>query len=172
MTTGSGSDRRRSRRRRMPFVRSAILEVAGRGSLVIVSDLSPEGAFLATRVAVEPTDNAVLKLVVPRDGRILSLPCQVTRHTKSFDPQSGLPAGMAVKFRGLDAAAVRRIEEFAMEGFLPSVDPTPQEHFEYRLLERFTLDESELNQLGLDGWRLVAALPSSKGVQLVLMRKL
>ena len=59
-----------------------------------------------------------------------------------------------------------------MEGFLPSVDPTPQEHFEYRLLERFTIDEAELNQLGLDGWQLAAAIPSSKGVQLVLMRKL
>ena len=168
----STSDRRRSRRRRMPFVRSAILEVGERSSLVIVSDLSPEGAFLATRVAVEPTENAVLKLVVPRDGRILSLPCHVTRHTPSFDPQSGLPAGMAVKFRGLDAAAVRRIEEFAMEGFLPSVDPTPQDHYEYRLLERFTIDETELNHLGVDGWRLAAALPSAKGVQLVLMRKL
>ena len=156
----------------MPFVRSAILEVGERSSLVIVSDLSPEGAFLATRVPMDPSDSGVLKLVVPRDGRILSLPCQVMRQTKTFDAQSGLPSGMAVKFRGLDAAAVRRIEEFAMEGFLPSVDPTPQDHYEYRLLERFTIDETELNHLGLDGWQLAAALPSSKGVQLVLMRKL
>jgi len=168
----SASDRRRSRRRRMPFVRSAILEVGERSSLVIVSDLSPEGAFLATRVAMDPSESAVLKLVVPRDGRILSLPCHVLRQTKELDLASGTPSGMAVKFRGLDAAVVRRIEEFAMEGFLPSVDPTPQDHYEYRLLERFTIDETELNHLGLDGWRLAAALPSAKGVQLVLMRKL
>ena len=168
----STSDRRRSRRRRMPFVRSAILEVGERSSLVIVSDLSPEGAFLATRVPMDPSDSAVLKLVVPRDGRILSLPCHVLRQTKAFDAQSGLPSGMAVKFRGLDAAAVRRIEEFAMEGFLPSVEPTPQDHFEYRSLERFTVDVEELNSLGLDGWQLVSALPSANGFQLVLVRRL
>jgi hypothetical protein len=156
----------------MPFVRSAILEAGERSHLVIVSDLSPEGAFLATRVAVEPGETAQLKLVVPRDGRIVSFPCQVLRQSEAFDPKSGLPAGMAVKFRGLDAAAVRRIEEFAMEGFLPSVDPTPQDHFEYRTLERSAVDVVELNSLGLDGWQLAAALPSAKGVQLILMRKL
>jgi hypothetical protein len=96
----------------------------------------------------------------------------VLRQTPAFDATSGMPAGMAVRFRRLDAAAVRRIEEFAMEGFLPSVGPTPQEHFEYRLLERFTIDETELNHLGLDGWQLAAAVPSAKGVQLVLMRRL
>lgn len=168
----SVSERRRTRRRRMPFVRSAILEAGERSHLVIVTDLSPEGAFLATRVPVDSAQAATLRLVVPRDGRVVAFPCQVVRQSDAFDPASGLPAGMAVKFKGLDAAAVRRIEEFAMEGFLPSVDPTPQDHFEYRVLERFTLDAAELNSLGLDGWQLSAALPSTKGVQLVLMRRL
>lgn len=166
------SERRRTRRRRLPFVRSAILEADGRTHLVILTDLSPEGAFLATRVPVEPTQSATLRLVVPRDGRVMALPCQVVRQSDAFDPKTGLPAGMAVKFKALDGAAIRRIEEFAMEGFLPSVEPTPQEHFEYRVLERFTLDEAELNALGLDGWQLTATMPTAKGVQLVLMRKL
>lgn len=166
------NERRRTRRRRMPFVRSAILEAGERSHLVIVTDLSPEGAFLATRVPVDSKQAATLRLVVPRDGRVVAFPCQVVRQSDAFDPRTGLPAGMAVKFKGLDAAAARRIEEFAMEGFLPSVEPTPQDHFEYRVLERFTLDVAELNSLGLDGWQLAAALPSTKGVQLVLMRRL
>jgi hypothetical protein len=166
------SERRRTRRRRLPFVRSAILSAGERNHLVILTDLSPEGAFLATRVAVEATQEATLRLVVPRDGRVIALPCHVVRQSEAFDPATGLPAGMAVKFHGLDGAAIRRIEEFAMEGFLPSVEPTPQEHFEYRVLERFTVDEAELNNLGLDGWQLAAALQSAKGVQLVLMRRL
>lgn len=166
------TEKRRTRRRRLPFVRSALLEAEGRSHLVILTDLSPEGAFLATRVPVGPTQAATLRLVVPRDGRILALPCQVVRQSDAFDPGTGLPAGMAVRFKGLDGAAIRRIEEFAMEGFLPSVEPTPQDHFEYRVLERPTLDVDELNRLGLDGWRLATVLSSGGGIQLVLMRRL
>lgn len=168
----SASERRRTRRRRMPFVRSAILEVGERSHLVLVTDLSPEGAFLSTRVPFDAKQAATLKLVVPRDGRILALACQLVRQSDAFDPTSGLPAGMAVRFKGLDAAASRRIEEFALEGFLPSVEPTPQDHFQYRVLERFTVDVEELNSLGLDGWQLAAALTSAKGIQFVLLRRL
>lgn len=168
----SASERRSTRRRRMPYVRSAILEVGERSHLVLVTDLSPEGAFLSTRVPFDAKQAATLKLVVPRDGRIMTLSCQLVRQSDAFDPTSGMPAGMAVRFKALGAAAIRRIEEFAMEGFLPSVEPTPQDHFQYQVLERFTLDNEELNRLGLDGWQLTAALPSAKGIQLVLMRRL
>ena len=166
------NERRRTRRRRMPFVRSALLEVGERSHLVLITDLSPEGAFLATRVPFDAKQAATLKLVVPRDGRIMALPCQLVRQSDAFDPESGLPAGMAVRFKALEAAAVRRVEEFAMEGFLPSVEPTPEDHFQYQVLERFTVDAAELNNLGLDGWRLAAVIPSARGVQLVLMRRL
>ncbi len=166
------TDRRKTRRRRLPFVRSAILECGERSHIVVVTDLSPEGAFLCTRLPIDAKQAATLRFVVPRDGRIVALPCQVTRQSEKLDPAAGRPSGLAVRFKGLDAASVRRIEEFAMEGFLPSVEPTPQDHFEYRLLERFTVDVEELNSLGLDGWQLVAGLPSAKGVQLVLVRRL
>jgi len=151
-------------------VRSAILEVGERSHIVAVTNLSPEGAFLTTRVAVEREQPLVLRFVVPRDGRVVALPCQFVRQAERQGP--GRPPGIAVRFKGLNAAAIHRIEEFAMEGFLPSPEPTPQEHFEYRLLEDSALDPAELNRLGLDGWQLVAALPSPKGVQLVLMRRL
>jgi hypothetical protein len=156
----------------MPFVRSAILDAGGKCHIVAVSDLSADGAFVALRVPVDPKQKLTLRLVVPRDGRVIGLSCQLVRQTDRFDAATGRPAGLALRFKGLDAGAIRRIEEFAMEGFLPSVDPTPQEHFEYRTLERAALDVAELNQLGLDGWRLAGALPHEKGLQLVLVRKL
>ena len=166
------NERRTTRRRRMPFVRSAILDAGDTSHIVAVTDLSAEGAFVAMRAPVDPKASITLRLVVPRDGRVIGVACQVVRQTDRFDAASGRPAGLALRFKGLDGAAIRRIEEFAMEGFLPSVDPTPQEHLEYRTLERAAVDVAELNRLGLDGWRLAAALAHEKGVQLVLVRKL
>jgi hypothetical protein len=59
-----------------------------------------------------------------------------------------------------------------MEGFLPTTEPTPAAHYEYRLLERSEVDVQELNRLGLDGWRLVTAIPSAEGFKLVFLRRL
>lgn len=162
-------ERRRARRRSFPFVRSAVLEVGGRNHIVTVLDLSLEGAFVRTRVSVTPGQELRLKMVLPRDGREVVLPCRLARRA---DTGMGRPAGLAVRFEGLPAEAVRRIEEFAMEGFRPALQPAPHEHVEYRIVERPDLDAEELNRLGLDGWVLAAALPSPKGVRLVLMRRL
>jgi hypothetical protein len=156
----------------MPYVRGGVLEVAGRTHVVAVTDLSPEGAFLQTKVAVEPGQAIKLRMVLPRDGHEVTLPCLVARRSERSDPGSGQPAGLAVRFKGLTAAAVRRVEEFAQEGFLPAVEPTPHEHVEYRVLERAEIAEAELNQLGLDGWELTAVLPAKAGIRLVLLRRL
>ena len=166
------TDRRKARRRRMPYVRGGVLEVGGRSHVVAVADLSPEGAFLQTKVDVKAGQAVKLRMVLPRDGHEVTLPCVVVRRSERFDPASGQPAGLAVRFQGLTAAAVRRVEEFALEGFLPSVEPTPHEHVEYKVLERAEIAEAELNQLGLDGWELTAALPAKAGVRLVLLRRL
>jgi hypothetical protein len=164
------NERRRARRRSLPYVRSAVLEVAGRKHVVAVADLSPEGAFLACGADIELGAAIVLRMVLPRDGREVTLPCRVARRVEH--PAQGQKAGLAVRFVNLEAAVIRRIEEFSMEGFLPAPEPTPSEHFEYRMLERRELDVQELNSLGLDGWLLVTTLPSAEGLRLVLMRRL
>jgi len=163
------NDRRRARRRSLPFVRSAVLEVSGRKHVVAVADLSPEGAFLTSSAQIEPGTALVLRMVLPRDGREVTLPCRAVRIDRRAQ---GKQAGVAVRFVNLEASIVRRIEEFAMEGFLPATEPTPAEHYEYRVLERLELDVEELNRLGLDGWLLVTALPAAEGLRLVLMRRL
>jgi hypothetical protein len=166
------TDRRKARRRNLPFLRSAVLEAGGRKHIVSLTDLSPEGAFLSTRVPVAAEEELRLHVVLPRDGREVVLPCHAVRATGRFDPGSGRPAGLAVRFRELEEGVARRVEEFAMEGFRPATEPIPLEHVEYRILERPGLDAAELNRLGLDGWRLTVALPIPQGLRLVLVRSL
>jgi Tfp pilus assembly protein PilZ len=165
-------ERRRARRRSIPYVRSAVLEVTGRSHIVAVLDLGPEGAFLQTQAKADVGQRLLLRIVLPRHGRQEPLPCQVVWRSDQFDVATGRPAGMAVRFTGLDAGVIRRVEEFAIEGFLPGADPPPQAHFEYRLLVRPTVNAEELNQLGLDGWQLSGVVPQASGVQLVLHRRL
>jgi hypothetical protein len=166
------NDRRRGRRRSIPFVRSAVLEAGGRNHIVALTDLGPEGAFLTTRISLDASLPLKLKLVLPRDGREVSIPCKIVWRTDRFDAATGRPAGIAVRFLGLDASIVRRVEEFSMEGFLPTAEPIPAEHFEYRVVESPSLNADELNRLGLDGWELAAALPAVGGVRLVFLRRL
>jgi hypothetical protein len=166
------NDRRRSRRRSLPFVRSAVLEVNGRNHIVAVADLSPEAAFLSTRVAVKPQDTLRLKMVIPRDGREVPIPCRLVRNREGLDQKVGQRDGIVVRFHGLDASTIRRVEEFSMEGFLPKSEPVPAEHFEYQVLDRERVDTDELNRLGRDGWSLTTALPTEKGVRLILLRRL
>jgi hypothetical protein len=165
-------ERRRSRRRSIPFVRSAVLHVGERRHIVAVSDLGPEGAFLSTRIEIPPDAPLRLRIVLPRDGREVDIPCRVVWRSERFDATTGRPAGIAVRFVRVDPNVARRVEEFAMEGFRPSPEPVPADHFEYRILERAALDADELNRLGLDGWELAAALPAADGVRLVMLRRL
>lgn len=166
------NDRRSSRRRRLPFVRSGVFESNGRNHIVQVADLGPEGAFLSTRLAVAVGEKAVLRMILPRDGREVPLPCQVVWRSEATGARGGPRAGMAVRFQGLDAAVARRVEEFATEGVTADPGAGPAERFEYRVIESAELDEAELRRLGLDGWRLASALPVTQGLRLIFLRRL
>jgi len=165
------NERRNARRRRLPFVRGAVLDVGGRNHIVSVSDLAPDGAFLAARVAVAVGDKAVLRLVLPRGGREASLPCEVVWRSESVGA-AGTAAGIAVRFHDLEPAVARRVAQFAEEGPRPRPEASSPDRFQYRLLDAPEVDERELNRLGLDGWRLACAVPSGRGFQLILLRRL
>ena len=166
------SERRQSRRRTIPFLRGGVLRVAGREHIVTIVDLSPEGAYLATRVDVPAGQPLSLKAVLPRSGRQVSLPCALVWSNKRFEPGTGRPAGMAVRFLHDDPAVRGHLELFAEEGPFPSAVTAAMDRYEYRLLEVTEIDAEELNRLGRDGWVLSAALPRGKAWRLVLMRKL
>jgi len=168
------NERRRSKRRSLPFVRSAVLEVGTDAHIVLLTDLSTEGAFLTTRAPFEiPADTALrLRMVIPRDSRRAVIPCELVWRNERYDAATGRPSGMAVRFLELGAEMYRRVEEFSREGFRPSAAPTPVEHYEHRILERPTVDVVDLNRFGKDGWQLVTLVPAERGFKLILVRRL
>jgi hypothetical protein len=166
------NDRRSTRRRSLPFVRSAVLEVAGRNHVVAVTDLSADGAFLSTRIALDPSQGLRLKVILPRDGREVVIPCRLVWRSERFDPDTGRAAGIAVRFEELEEPARKLLDSFSREGFVPQSDPAPADRFEYRVLDRPKLDGEELNRLGLDGWELAAVTSDGGQVRLVLMRRI
>ncbi len=165
-------DRRRSRRRSLPFVRSAVLEVDGRTHIVAVQDLGSDGAFLSTNLEVTKDQTLRLRIVLPRSGREAMMPCQLVWRSEHFDAATGRPAGIAVRFTNLEDGVAQQVNDFAAEGLIPAPIPAPAAHYEYRTIDRPEVDVEELNRLGLDGWRLAAAIPSKSGWKLVLLRRL
>lgn len=171
------NERRRSRRRTLPFLRSAVLEIGEDSHIVVLVDLSVEGAFLTTRVAIDLAAASVdrplrLRLVAPRRSREVAVPCALVWRNERFDAMTGRPSGIAVRFLELDSEMHRWIEEFALQGFRPSAAPTPTEHFEHRIIERTSVEVNDLNRFGRDGWQLVTIVPSAAGFKLVLVRRI
>lgn len=107
----------------MPFVRSAVLEVAGRSHVVALVDLGRDGAYLSTKTSFPAAAPAVLKLVPPRQGQEVTIACQIVRGTERSDAASGRPGGVAVRFLELEVSVLRKIEEFAHQGFFPARIP-------------------------------------------------
>ena len=172
-----GDDRRRVRRRTLPFLRSAVLELPEQSHIVVLANLSVEGAFLTTRVSVDLPSPASgqrmnLRIVAPRHSREVAIPCELVWRSDRFDASSGRPAGIAVRFLEIDPEMHHWIDEFALEGFRPSAAPTPVEHYEHRIIERPTVDVQELNRFGRDGWQLVTIVPSAAGFKMILVRKI
>jgi Tfp pilus assembly protein PilZ len=168
------NERRQSKRRSLPFVRRAILEVGPDSHIVLLSDLSTEGAFLTTHrpFPIKKGQALRLRMVIPRASRKVAIPCELVWINEKFDAATGRPSGMAVRFLELDADMHRRVEEFAVEGFRPSAAPTPIDHYEHRIIERSTVDVTDLNRFGKDGWSLVTIVPSERGFKLILVRRL
>lgn len=111
----SPRERRRSRRRRLPFRRGAILESAVCDHLVAVMDLSVNGAYLATRASVFPGQTLSLKLMLVLGG-VLRLACEVVRVCPHRAGPDAYPPGVAVRFLDVPPAAQKRLGAFVGEG--------------------------------------------------------
>lgn len=166
------SERRQTRRRTIPFLRGGVLQVAEREHIVTIVDLGPDGAFLATRIDIPPGQPLSLKAVLPRTGRQVALPCEVVWSNANFDPATGRPAGMAVRFLLDDPDIRAQLDVFSEEGPFPVPTSVSMDRYEYRLIEVATIEADELNRLGRDGWALSAVLPQGQLWRLVLVRKL
>jgi hypothetical protein len=166
------NERRRVRRRTIPFLRGGVLHVGQTSHIVTIVDLSPEGAFLATRVDVPAREEVRLTTVLPRSGSQVTLPCEVVWRNDRFDAETGRPAGMAVRFVGDTSAGQQPLEAFSTEGLYPLPVTAVRDRLEYRILDKPDLDAEELNQLGRDGWALASVLPAAGRLRLILSRRL
>jgi hypothetical protein len=110
----SPEDRRRGRRRRLPFGRGAILESAVSNHVVAVVDLSVGGAYLATRAVVFPGQSLSLKLLLGGGGEI-KLPCEVVRVCPRREGPDSYPPGVAVRFVEVEATVRERLAVFVEE---------------------------------------------------------
>ena len=166
------NERRRSSRRTLPTQRSAVIEIDGRTHLALIGDLAPDGAFLNTRLQIDPGTVFGLRIVVPGSGRPVMIPSEVVWSSDRFDPDSARPAGIAVRFKELDAEVKRHLEEFC-SGFAASLKPTRRggTRVEYRVIDRAQIEQAELDTLGAEGWWLAVAVPSGAGLRLVFQRR-
>jgi hypothetical protein len=180
---------RQAPRRVLPYVRSAVLETEERAHIVTLTDISLSGAFLATRVALEPDQSLRLRVILPGASRESLIPCRFVRWGAAQTGPEDSPRrfGLGVRFEQMEDSDRRLLEEFAArarEGEAtpePAADAPPSglepfggtrsDRFEYQVLERASVDAAELNRLGEDGWVLAAALPHVEGVQLVFLRQ-
>ena len=112
--SGSPEDRRRGRRRRLPFGRGAILESAVSNHVVAVVDLSVGGAYLATRAVVFPGQTLTLKLLLGGAGEI-KVPCEVVRVCPRREGPDSYPPGVAVRFVELEATVRERLAVYVEE---------------------------------------------------------
>jgi PilZ domain len=160
------TERRQFPRRKLPFLRGAVLEADGKDHIVTVADLGPDGAFLVSRV---PFGLAAQKLtlMVPGETHPVEIPCELVWSNPTFEASSGRPAGIAVRFAGVSEATLGRLRAFASR----SEWDRRRDAFEYRLVDREPSVE-ELDRLGSEGWLLAASLPASEGVRLVFVRRL
>lgn len=161
------TERRASPRRTLPYVRSGVLQVDERDHIVAITDLSAEGAFLSTRIEISPGAALQLRMIMPNAVREIAVDCELVWRSERFDPETGRPAGLAMRFRGVQGEVRDLLDAYTSRVFHPDVP----ERVEYRILERETVDPGELRLLGQEGWELATTLPSTSGLRLIFLRR-
>ena len=109
---GGGSERRRAYRRRLPFGRGAVLDVAGRSHIVGLADVSVTGAYITTRAPLAVGEVHALTILVLPDRFELSLRSLVVRIALGEEESPSHPRGVALHFVDPDAATRALLQRF------------------------------------------------------------
>ena len=109
---GSGEERRRAFRRKLPFGRGAVLSVGGRAHIVGLADVSVTGAYLTARVPVAAGETHLLRLLLLPARMEVALKVEVVR-VSLVDPESpDHPRGVAVRFLDVDERSRDLLQAF------------------------------------------------------------
>ena len=112
VTDGSGAEKRRAYRRKLPFGRGAVLSVGERAHIVGLADVSITGAYLTARAPVAPGETHVLKLLLLPARMEIALKVEVVRVSLA-DPESpDHPRGVAVRFLEVDETSRDLLQAF------------------------------------------------------------
>lgn len=109
---GSGAERRRAFRRKLPFGRGAVLMVGDRAHIVGVADVSVTGAYLTTRAPVAAGEAHVLKLLLLPARVEIALPAEIVRVSTTRHESPDHPRGVAVRFLDLDEGSREQLRSF------------------------------------------------------------
>jgi hypothetical protein len=109
---GSGSERRRAFRRKLPFGRGAVLLVGERAHIVGLADVSVTGAYLSTHAPVAVGETHLLKLLILPERVELALQAEVVRVAQAEHESPRHPRGVAVRFLELDPDSLARLSAF------------------------------------------------------------
>jgi hypothetical protein len=102
---GSGAERRRAFRRRLPFGRGAILQVGERAHIVGLADVSVTGAYLTARAPVSAGETHVLKVLLLPARIDMTLKVEIVRVSLADHESTDHPRGVAVRFVDLDTTS-------------------------------------------------------------------
>ena len=109
---GSGGERRRAFRRKLPFGRGAVLVVGQRSHIVGVADVSVTGAYLTTRAPVAAGETHLLKLLLLPSRVEIELRAEIVRVSLAAHESPDHPRGVAVRFLDVDQASRAELEAF------------------------------------------------------------
>jgi hypothetical protein len=112
VTDGSGAERRRAFRRKLPFGRGAVLVVGERSHIVGLADVSVTGAYLTTRAPVAAGETHVLRILLLPSRVEIALRAEIVRVSLAAHESPEHPRGVAVRFVDMDEASRQRLESF------------------------------------------------------------
>ena len=109
---GSGAERRRAYRRKLPFGRGAILSVGDRAHIVGLADVSVTGAYLTARAPVKAGEVHLLKVLLLPSRIEIALKVEVVRVSLADPESEDHPRGVAVRFLDVDETQLALLQAF------------------------------------------------------------
>ncbi|HUL77019.1 MAG TPA: PilZ domain-containing protein [Vicinamibacteria bacterium] len=116
VSDGSGGERRRALRRKLPLGRGAVLVVGNRSHIVGLADVSATGAWLITRAPVAAGETHVLRILSVPTRAEVAVKVEIVRVSLADHESPDHPRGVAVRFVAPDESVRRFLNRLITRG--------------------------------------------------------